>query len=141
MPAMEDVARLVYAYAERIDRGDFDGVAELFRYATWRTSRRANVLQGVEQVRRAYDDVILYDGVPSTLHVITNLVVTWARGADVASSRCSFTVMQARPDFPPQPVLAGQYHDEFERGSEGWRFTDRLIIPEHFGDLSHHMRN
>jgi 3-phenylpropionate/cinnamic acid dioxygenase small subunit len=143
MPPMgdrEDVARLVYAYAERLDRGDLDGVAELFRHATWRTSRRADVLQGVEQVRHAYDNVILYDGLPGTLHMITNLVVVTAAGAGVASSRCSFTVLQARPDVPPQPILAGRYLDEFERHDGGWRFTDRLIAPELFGDLSRHMR-
>ncbi len=140
MRAVQEVARLVHAYAERLDRGDLDGVAELFRHATWRSSRRTDVLQGVEQVRRAYDDVILYDGVPCTMHVITNLHVTWVRDADVASSRCCFTVLQGRPDFPPQPVLSGQYHDEFRRGPTGWHFTDRLIVPELFGDLSRHMR-
>lgn len=137
---MHEVARLVYAYAERLDRGDLDGVAELFRFATWRSSRRTDVLRGVDQVRRAYDNVILYDGVPCTMHVITNLAVTWIPGADVASSRCSFTVLQARPDFGPQPVLAGQYHDEFQHGADGWHFSDRLIEPELFGDLSRHMR-
>jgi 3-phenylpropionate/cinnamic acid dioxygenase small subunit len=140
MPSMEAIARLVYAYAERLDRGDLDGVAELFRSATWRTSRRAEVLQGVEQVRHAYDNVILYDGVPGTMHVITNLVVTWAPDADVASSRCTFTVLQGRPDVAPQPVLAGQYRDEFERMAGEWQFTDRLIVPSLIGDLSRHMR-
>ncbi|MBV8952336.1 MAG: nuclear transport factor 2 family protein, partial [Actinobacteria bacterium] len=112
---MDAIARLVYAYAERLDSGDLEGVADLFQHASWRTTRRAEVLQGTEQVRHAYDDVILYDGVPCTKHVITNLVVTWAPDADVASSRCNFTVLQGRPDFPPQPVLAGRYLDEFER--------------------------
>ncbi len=139
MTALEAITRLVYAYAERLDRGDLDGVAELFRHATWRSSMRADVLQGVEQTRRAYDNVILYDGVPRTLHLITDLVVTWAPGADVATSRCNFTVVQARPGRPPQPVLSGRYHDEFACVAGEWRFADRLILPELFGDLSQHM--
>ena len=51
----------------------------------------------------------------------------------------NFTVVQARPDRPPQPVLSGQYHDEFACVAGEWRFADRLILPELFGDLSQHM--
>jgi hypothetical protein len=101
---VEAIARLVYAYAERLDRGDLDGVAELFRFATWRTTQRADVLRGVEQVRRAYHGIVLYDGVPGTLHVITNLDVKCAPEADVATSRCYFTVLQARPGSGPRPT-------------------------------------
>ena len=81
-----------------------------------------------------------YEGVPRTKHVITNVVVTVGAGVDVASSRCSFTVLQARADLPLQPVLAGRYHDEFVRDADGWRFDDRLIVPEFFGNLAGHMQ-
>ena len=102
----------------------------------WRT----DVLRGEEQVRRAYDGVVLYDGVPRTKHVITNVVVTVGTGVDVASSTCAFTVLQARPDLPLQPVLSGRYHDEFVRDADGWRYDDRLIITDFVGNLSRHMK-
>ena len=133
------IERLLYAYAERLDLGDLDGVAALFAHATWRTAVRTDVLRGQEQVRAAYDPVILYDGVPRTKHVITNVAITVA-GADVASSRCAFTVLQACAGLPLQPILAGRYHDEFARADGTWHFTDRLILPDIAGDLSHHMR-
>jgi hypothetical protein len=39
-----------------------------------------------------------------------------------------------------QPVIAGRYHDAFARIDEtGWRFTDRLILPDLIGDLSEHL--
>ena len=141
MPAVSDhdaIEALLYAYAERLDLGDLDGVAALFERATWRTTARADVLRGREQVRRAYDGVILYDGVTRTKHVITNVAITVA-GADVASSRCTFTVLQACPGLPLQPILAGRYHDEFARADGTWHYTDRLILPDLAGDLSHHM--
>ncbi len=97
------------------------------------------MLRGREQVRHAYDGVILYDGIPRTKHVITNVAIT-VGGADVASSRCAFTVLQACPGLALQPVLAGRYHDEFGRVDGTWHFTDRLILPDITGDLSHHMR-
>ncbi len=55
-------------------------------------------------------------------------------------ARCYFTVLQAVPGLPLQPILAGQYHDEFEQVDGDWRFTDRLILPDLLGDLSRHMR-
>jgi 3-phenylpropionate/cinnamic acid dioxygenase small subunit len=135
-----DIEKLLYAYAERLDRGDLDGVAQLFAHATWRSNQRSDVLQGVDQVRRVYDAIVLYDGVPRTMHLITNVTVTWSEGIDVASSRCNFTVLQARPGEAPHPVLAGRYHDEFVRAEGVWRFDDRLIITDLIGDLSTHMQ-
>ena len=60
------------------------------------------------------------------------------RGAG-GTARSYFTVLQAVPGFTLQPILAGRYHDEFEHVDGEWRFTDRLILPDLIGDLSHHM--
>ena len=86
-----------------------------------------------------YRGVILYDGRPSTKHVITNVSVV-SDGSDVATARSYFTVLQATPDLPLQPIIAGSYHDEFARVDGAWRFSDRLIIVDLVGDLSQHMR-
>jgi 3-phenylpropionate/cinnamic acid dioxygenase small subunit len=136
---LEVISALVMSYAERIDAGDLDGVAALFEHATWRSPVRAEPLRGVAEVRRAYDGVLLYDGVPATRHVVTNLVVE-IEPPDRARARSTFTVFQARPDFPLQPVICGRYHDAFERVAGTWRFADRLIVPELIGDLSRHLR-
>ena len=134
----EAITALVMAYAERLDAGDLDGVAALFAHATWRSPGRAEPLRGAEAVRRAYDAVILYDGVPCTRHVVTNLVVDLAP-PDHATARSYFTVLQARPGFPLQAIIAGRYHDAFTRADGAWRFADRLIVPDLIGDLSHHL--
>ena len=135
----DHIRALVHTYADLLDAGDLDGVAELFAHATWRSAQRADVLRGAEQVRRAYDDVILYDGVPHTKHVISNVTVI-SDGTPLAGAHSYFTVLQARPELLLQPILAGRYHDEFERVDGEWRFSDRLILPDLVGDLSHHMR-
>lgn len=138
---MDDAAQittLIHTYAERIDAGDLDGVAALFADATWRSPGRAEPLRGAAEVRRAYDGVILYDGIPSTKHVVTNVVVEVT--GDTATARSYFTVFQARPDLPLQPIIAGRYHDAFARVGGVWRFADRLIVPDLIGDLSRHLR-
>jgi SnoaL-like domain len=136
---VEAITALVMAYAERLDAGDLDGVAALFAHATWRSPGRVEPLRGAAVVRGAYDGVLLYDGVPSTRHVVTNLVVE-IDAPDRARARSYFTVFQARPDFPLQPIICGRYHDVFERVAGAWRFADRLILPDLIGDLKHHLR-
>jgi 3-phenylpropionate/cinnamic acid dioxygenase small subunit len=135
------IATLIHRYAERLDDGDLDGVAALFADATWRTPARAEPLRGAAAVRRAYDGVLLYDGRPCTKHVLTNLTIAIAPDRATATARSYFTVMQARPDLPLQAIICGRYHDTFADGPDGWRFSDRLILPDLLGDLRRHLRS
>ncbi len=132
------IAALVFAYAERIDAGDLDGVAALLRDAVWRSPARPGGVRGADAIRNLYADVLLYDGSPCTQHVVTNLVI--ALDGDTASARARFTVLQARPDFPLQAIAAGRYHDAFARRADGWCFTERTVLLDLVGDLTHHLR-
>jgi len=136
MDDAEAIRALVASYGELIDTGDLDGVAALFRDGTWISGTRR--LDGADAVRTAYDQVILYDGVPGTRHVMSDVVVDV--DGDAATSRCSFTVFQARPDLPLQAILVGRYHDTFVRVDGAWRFRTRTIHADLLGDLSRHMR-
>jgi uncharacterized protein (TIGR02246 family) len=137
----EAVRALVVAYAERLDAGDLDGVAALFEDAVVRPAGSGAVLEGRDAVRRMYDPVVRYaDGTPRTQHVLSNLEVAVDAGAGTASSRCVFTVLQARPGTGLGPVLAGRYEDRFVRVDGRWRFAERVIVPDLIGDLSAHMR-
>jgi 3-phenylpropionate/cinnamic acid dioxygenase small subunit len=139
---VRQIEALVFRYAELLDAGDLDGVAALFEHADWGSGTRTERMRGTQQVRRMYDGVILYDdGTPHTKHVITNLVIEHDDGSTKATARSYFTVLQARPDLPLQPIIAGRYHDRFERVDGRWRFADRQIIPDLIGDLSRHLRD
>jgi 3-phenylpropionate/cinnamic acid dioxygenase small subunit len=138
---VEAIRALIHRYAELIDLGELDAVAALFTHGTWSSPGRGTPLRGAEQVRRAYDGVILYDGIPSTKHVISNVTIEIADDGATATARSYFTVLQARPDLPLQPIIAGRYHDRFERADDAWRFADRQIIPDLIGDLSRHLRD
>jgi 3-phenylpropionate/cinnamic acid dioxygenase small subunit len=134
------IEALVYRYAELLDGGDLDGVAALFAHADWRPGTRDFVARGTDEVRRMYDGVIVYDdGTPRTKHVITNLVIEHEEGSTRATARSYFTVLQAY-DGALQPIIAGRYHDRFERVDGEWRFAERIIHPDLQGDLSRHMR-
>jgi ketosteroid isomerase-like protein len=132
------IAALIYGYAERLDAGDLAGVAALFADATYR-SDRGGTYRGAAAVQQILERLVIrYDGVPRTRHVTTNLVIELA--GDAATARSYFTVLQAAPGGPLQPIVAGRYHDRFTRAGGAWRFTDRLIFMDLVGDLSRHLR-
>jgi len=141
MPASDSgraIENLVYAYAERIDAGDLDGVAELFRHGRLHPAPGV-VIEGVEQVRSLYAGATrLYDdGTPRTRHMTTN--VTVELGEDAASARSYYTVFQQTDDLPLQPIIAGHYHDTFHQVDGEWCFDTREIYVDLTGDLSHHL--
>lgn len=145
-PDERDIRSLLLRYAALLDAGDLDGVAALFATATWQADT-SPVLRDLAAIRAAYDRVILYDGVPRTRHLITNIEIevdTDDSGVHrTASSTSYFTVLHAPLGEAIRPVVAGTYEDTFdrERGGHGaWRFASRVIRPELQGDVSTHYR-
>ncbi|MHB8464182.1 MAG: nuclear transport factor 2 family protein [Acidimicrobiales bacterium] len=137
------VSALVMTYAERMDLGDFAGVAALFAGATYRamTPNGIATQDGADAVLATLQALVqTYDGIPGTKHVTTNLIVDVDVGAQRATCRSYFTVFQGRPAWGLHPIVAGRYHDEFVIGPDGWRFSDRLIFTDLVGDVSHHLR-
>jgi hypothetical protein len=140
--ARNAIEHIVYGYAERIDLGDFAGVSELFAHAQYKGGGpddagvfgAAPVLEILEQMVRRYED-----GTPRTKHVTTNLVIDAEETADTASARSYYTVLQQLEGFALQPIIAGRYHDAFERVDGEWRLTERVIFCDLVGDLSHHL--
>src|SRR5262245_66324249 len=90
------IAALVFVYAERIDGGDLDGVADLLCDAVWRSPVRPEGVRGRDAIRSLYADVILYDGSPCTQHIVTNLAIDNLDDQG-ATARSRFPVLQARP--------------------------------------------
>jgi 3-phenylpropionate/cinnamic acid dioxygenase small subunit len=136
-----EIARLIHAYAESLDDGDIEAVAALFAHATLRSNHRPEGRRGRDAALAMYRDTLrLYDGKPSTKHVTTNLIVDLEADAPIASARSYFTVFQARPELPLQAIIAGRYHDRFEKVDRAWRFADRLILVDLLGDLRFHLK-
>ncbi len=142
MPSDSDaIAALIYTYAERLDGGDLEGLADLFAHATLRNNGRPEVFRGRDEVLALYRLVLtLYDGKPCTKHVTTNLVIEVDEPSGTASARSYYSVLQARPELPLQIIIAGHYHDRFARIEDAWRFTDRLIFVDLIGDLRFHLQ-
>ncbi len=157
----EAISRLLATYAERIDAGDFDGVAELFEHGEIRAGDGSVVAAGRDQVRALYERTTRRydDGTPKTKHLVTNIVVDVDPAGTRASARSTFVVLQAVPgELALQPIIAGTYADRFatmdlsdrpdapgastagdatDPGS--WRFTSRQMHVDLVGDLGRHL--
>ena len=139
MADRDEIAALVYRYAELLDAGDMEAVVAMFANATWRSAATGAVLRTPEEIRAVYDRITLYDGVPRTRHLMNNLVIDHVDGTDDASGRCYYTVLQSvEPGAPIEAVVAGRYEDRYHRGPNGWHLTDRLFHVDLTADQSRH---
>lgn len=132
------ILALMREYCDSIDRGDLDACAKLFAEGAW--GIEGDLAEGSSAVREVLDQVILYDGKPSTRHLFSNLQIRVS--GDRAEANSCITVMQAVPEkFPMQAIFIGSYFDQFRRGDAGWMFVERKIVPDLIGDLSFHRRD
>jgi len=139
-----EIENLLYTYAERIDAGDFEGVAELFRHGRicgQEGGPPETVFEGEAAVRKLYGfSTRLYDdGTPKSKHVTTNAIIEVDQEAGTASSRCYYTVLQATDELPLQPIITGRYRDTFHVVDGQWWFDTRTMYIDQVGDLSHHL--
>jgi len=137
--AARTIENLLYTYAERMDAGDFAGVAALFDGATYGPAG-GPMLSGCAELEAVFGSMVqLHDGTPGTKHVTTNVLVEIDDNGRGATARSYFTVLQALADFPLQVIVAGRYHDRFVGGEGGWRFAERIVWMDLTGDLSRHL--
>jgi len=145
---MPDPARtienLLHTYAERIDAGDLEGVADLFAHGRIAASADAppeQCFEGRDRVLALYrgSTRIYEDGSPHTRHVTTNSIIEVDEGADTGSARSYYTVFQQVDEMPLQPIISGRYHDTFRNIDGRWWFDTRIMIVDLVGDLGRHL--
>lgn len=86
-----------------------------------------------------YTRLYPHTGTPGTKHMVANPIIDIAPDGRSATCRSYIVVFQGIEDFALQPVVAGRNLDRFEKLGEVWRYSEREIVSEHFGNLSRHM--
>ncbi|UUO03042.1 nuclear transport factor 2 family protein [Mycolicibacterium novocastrense] len=140
-----EIENLVYAYAERIDSGDFDGVGALFTHGRIHAVENGppdTVFEGATRVRQMFEMAVrLYDdGTPKTKHLTTNVTVHVDEDAGTGRGSAYYCVTQATPDLPLQVIVTGRYRDTFHRVDGTWWFDSRTMFVDQVGDTSHHLK-
>jgi 3-phenylpropionate/cinnamic acid dioxygenase small subunit len=133
---VQHLTNRIFRYAELFDTGRFDEFAAQFEHGVWHKAD-----PGADGVREYVEEhVLTYDGSPRTKHVTTNLVLDVDEEAGTATAGAYVTVFQALPDFPLQPIFSGRYRDRFERVDGDWRWVERRVLGDLYGDTSRHVR-
>lgn len=142
MDVRTQILNLLYTYAERMDSGDFAGVAALFRDALVKSGPDGAVIDEMGLLAQWREWVHVYpDGTPRTKHVVTNPILDYDEAAGTATCRSYYTVLQATGTLPLQVVAAGRYHDVFARVDGVWRFSARdYTMLDLTGELRDHLK-
>lgn len=145
MDAARKIENLLYTYAERIDGGDLEGVADLFTHGRIAMSVDASMEESIvgrdavlamyQSSTRLYPDT----GTPLTRHLTTNVIIEVDDGATSAKARTSYCVVQATEVLPLQPIIVGRYTDSFQLIDDQWWFDLRVMHIDLQGDLSQHL--
>ena len=135
------ITTLMYHYAECIDAADFDGIAALFAHGRITNEGVDGAIEGPDAVRALYAGTnrVHADGTLRTRHLTTNVIVDIDEVSGAAAARSAFVVFQQTADLPLQPIVAGRYHDTFERSGSDWRFDRRHIFVDQVGDVREHL--
>lgn len=136
------IENLLYLYAEKIDGGDFDGVAELFAQADIVAPAHNSTVSGRDAVLAMYEySTRLYadSGTPKTRHIISNVIIDMEAGANTARARSCYTVLQATESLALQPIISGRYRDELSKRDGKWHFSRREMHVDLVGELSQHL--
>ena len=143
MSSETEICNLLYRYAELIDAGHFEQIAdELFVHAHLIVGPEGTPpMDAAGMLEMFRNTTIRYeDGSPHTKHVISNPIVEVDEGADTATCRSYYTDFQQTATLPLQPIVSGRYHDRFERVGGAWRFAERDYTKvDLIGDVSQHL--
>lgn len=136
------IENLIYTYAERIDAGDLEGVAELFRDAAIISPAHGTHITGYDNILQLYrGSCRLHEpsGTPLTRHLTSNVIVELGPGPEEASARSCYTVFQATDALLLQPIIIGRYRDSFLKSGGAWRFQSREMHIDLLGNCSEHL--
>ncbi len=120
MDSYRAIENLIHTYAERVDAGDLEGMAKLFRHAEFLGPDGKIAARGAEEfltLQRHAIKIYSETGTPRTKHVITNLIIEVDESTDAATARSYFTVLQSTGELQLQPIIAGRYNVNFERAA------------------------
>jgi hypothetical protein len=133
------IQKLVFSYPLYLDRGDIDAMAALFAHADVYMGDAEPVRSNPTAVAEAFRNFlqVYLDGTPRTRHMTSNLIIE-PDGANRARASCYVMVFQQTKNLPLQPIIGGDYRDRFEKVDGVWRFSERHIGNDLFGNLSAH---
>ena len=134
------IQNLLFRYAHLLDTGRWTELCKLFAQADVYIAGELVVSRNPAELTALWERYLrrYANGTPRTHHIISNTTIE-SQGENSARSYCYVLVVQQGSTLPLQPVIAGDYLDRFVKADGVWRFSDRRIGNELFGNLSEHL--
>jgi hypothetical protein len=132
------IKNLLFAYMDATDAGDFATRAALFAEATVWFPDPIGPKRGAEVAELFRSRQRLYDGIPRTTHLSTNVAIEIDDDGLGATARSRYLVLQATDELPLQPIIVGRYDDRFVKHQGVWRFAERRFLIDLVGQMSAH---
>jgi hypothetical protein len=135
-----EIQQLVNRYPYYLDAGMFDEMGTLFADAEVYTGGELAVSKDGPACADLWRSFVrLYpNGTPRTRHLIVNLLIE-PDGPERARAHSSVLVVQAPGTADLKLLTAGDYLDRFEKVDDRWRFAERRVGNDLFGDMSDHL--
>lgn len=134
------IERLINLYPYYLDDGRFVDLGELFAHADLYIGADLAAHRDPAAVTALWERYVrIYpNGTPRTHHLATNVIID-EDGPDRARAHSYILVVQHAGVFPLQPITAGDYLDRFVKSDGVWRFSERRVGNDLFGDMTAHL--
>jgi 3-phenylpropionate/cinnamic acid dioxygenase small subunit len=134
------IESLLFRYARYVDNCQWNELGQLFANAVI-TADGGTRMEGAETISNFWRETNRQyeNGTLNTQHVVTNLEFDEQQDDRIVVRAC-FTVLQATPVLPLQPIAAGRYVDTFEKVDGKWRFKSKHFDVRLVGDVSQHLK-
>jgi len=136
----EQIVALMNRYVDFFDTGRLEDFAALFQNGVLRFDGLGEFAGPAEVLGFIDRMVILYDGMPRTHHLMSNVSVEVDLGGLSATARSSVLVLQSLREVPLRAIVTGRYADRFEKKHGSWCFVERTATRGLAGDVSYHLR-
>lgn len=134
------IESLIFRYTRFVDTCQWEALGNLFAAAVITANKTDQKLEGAETIGNYWKSINKqYDnGTLNTQHVVTNLEFEVLADGRISVHSC-FTVLQATPKLPLQPIACGRYTDIFETADGTWRYRSKHIDVTLVGNMSGHL--
>ena len=132
------IRNLLFRYMDATDAGDFATRAALFADATVWFPDPIGPVKGAAAAELFRSRQRLYDGIPRTAHLSTNVVIELDDDGLGATVQSRYLVLQETDALALQPIIVGRYHDRFACVDGVWRFAERRFLIDLVGEMSAH---
>ncbi len=136
------IANLFHRYADHIDNGELQKVAELLKDCTISDGDGNILASGHDEILTMYTGMIrIYPetNTPQTQHVLSNLIVEGQAKQNEVKASANFSVLQKLESGSIEPVICGKYQNTFRLVDDIWTFHQHTMHPRIIGDLSRHL--